>query len=866
MRSPLKEILSAILSRGRAGRDRAVVDLFRENARRYPDRPAVRCEGREWSYRHVDEVSDLVAAGIVQHAPPRETGTVAPVGVVTAHDEEAVVGILAALKAGLPFVHLSTDDPPERRRIVAEAAAIELVVRGSGTAEATGIPGSPDRAATIAIPPMDSAPANPSPPAPSPLPEPSMESDLGIVFTSGQTGTPLGVRRSQRSQIEHVRYLVERCGIGPGDRIGMVIPFSFGAGLNDVFLALLSGACLCPFPFAREGIPRLLEWLEADAVTYLHLVPSVLRSVLRQDPPAGRFPALRWLKVGGEPFTGSDLRQFRENLGGGKKILLSYGTTETGGSIVARVLDSDAPDFDASDSDGPLSVGKPLPGKAVEIVDASGLPVKEGELGEIVVTGATLASGYFRDPERTAERFLAVEGSPGSRRFSTRDLGKWDENGNLCHLGRLDGQVKVHGIRVDPAGIESLLRDFPGIEEAAVIRESRGGRLVAFLTSSPEHSGPLDVTGLRTHLGARVARGVVPHSFRLLDTLPRSANGKIDRKRLGEIARDPAGHTTASSRIEPRDPLEETVAAIWARVLDRDRVGIYDDFFEMGGDSLAAVTFQAELSRRLGLEVPVAVLLGEHPTVAHVIEQLRHYYRLCPRPEDPIEFLERPCPSMVPIRREGDRAPVLFLPGGFGSEAEMMLFARLSPFLDPGHPVFGFRATTLYQQDDPPGSIAEAAALYLEEAREVIDGHRPFLVGNCVAGMVAFEMARQLAETSGGERLPHLVLIESASRRGWRRRREKGRSATRDDSNLPGFARFYYDLFEGHVPGRFGGPVDLMIGEGFHDEDDPTLGWKDHVEGPIEIHRIEGDHFDAVRRHRDKLGRQLQRLIASRER
>lgn len=833
----------------------SIVGVFRDVARANPQKVAVRTVAMEMTYRELDARSDQLARTLLDQLPDAREGEEVPIALVAGQDEEAVIGILGILKADRPFVHLSTGDSPERRRIIIETAGFEIFVTGNSAVPGLPSPQTKTGVRFFSIPTrVESGEDSEA------LPPPRGDRDFAVVFTSGQSGNPTGVWRSQSCKLEHARFLSETCEIGPGTRIGSIIPCSFGAALNDLFLALLNGASFCPFPFASEGIPHLLRWLEAAAIQYLHLAPSVLRSMMATDLDPEKLPALRWLKVGGEPFHGSDLLRFRESFGKDCRILLSYGASETGGSISARILDGNTPTVD-----GPLAVGKPLPGKTVEIVDAAGNPVTGSNPGEIAVTASHLASGYYRDPEKSAERFLEIPGRPGFRRFLTRDRGHWDAEGNLCHTGRLDAQVKINGIRINPSGVESLLRSHPAIADAAVVPVGiRHPQLSAFLVASHSRSKKADPDELREYLAERLPRHSVPRAYRFLQSLPRRDNGKTDRDQLVTWSRENPKSPPSDRSVAPRDSLESLVAQIWTRQLGLEHLDIYEDFFDIGGDSLAAVNFQAELSRQLGMEVPVAVMLGEHPTVAHVSEQIRHFHWGSPPPEaDPIESLQTPFSSLVQIREGGGDPPIFFFPGGYGSETELMLFARIASSLPGDRPIYGFRATTLYQYESPPQSLSEVARIFLQESADKFQGTRPFLVGNCIAGMVAFEMACRLERERDPGEHPHLILIESAPRRGWRRKnRGDGDAASR--SQDPEFARFYLDLFEGHVPGHYGGPIDLLVGPEYRDPEDPTLGWRNHTGGAIEIHPLRGDHFEAVRRFRDDLGSQLARVILER--
>lgn len=792
-------------------------------AEAHRDRPAVRCGDRDLTYGELLGKAENLAKELTR------VPVAGPVGVCCGQNEKAVIAIVGTLLAGRATVFFSPDDPPARRRRILQVSGVRLVV-----VETASIwPENSDSGMLL----VDLSTLSDATPFDDPLPTPDANADLAWVFTSGQTGQPSGVRHAQRSQLHTVRHLARRCGISPDDRIAWSASLSFGAAWNDLFLALLSGACLCPISPARSDRDRLTGWLDRESISYCHCVPSIFRSIAREErADLARLTSLRWFRLGGEPFRHSDFRLLRDRFPASVNVLLSYGITESGGVIADQVVTAQTEIPGETSLDLVFSMGRPIPGKEV-IIDKS---------GEIIVISRYLSSGYVQDDAKTADRFESISIPSEVRLFRTRDRGRIDVSGHLWHLGRLDGQFKWRGVRFDPAEIEIPLSSHPSVKDAAIVVVEGDSPLLAVCIVTKAGQPAPTLSEVRSQLAAHVAPRLFPNQVINLDCIPRQQNGKIDVDRLRELvqaARDTVPY------VPPRSELEDIVAGIWRRLLDRTDLSIYDDFFASGGDSLAAVNFQSDLSQRLGVEIPVAALLGDHPTVAHIVEQIQHSYHLWVRASAPVDGLEVAFPALVPIRKGGERPPIVFLPGGYGSEAELMLFVRLVPYLDPAHAVFGFRATTLYQMDPPPRNVGEIADRYLAELERAIPGAEPILVGNCVAGLVAFEMACR------HDRPSRLILIESASRFGWRR---KGRP---DPVAHPPFAQFYYDLLREFRPGVYSGDAHLMIGESFHDPADPTLGWNLHITGKIAITPLSGNHHDSVREHRDALGRSLAGII-----
>lgn len=814
--------------------ERPVAEVFLAVAERYPDRPAVDCNGRQLSYHQLRRQS--MALGVeLGKAPPSGI-----VGIYCQQNESAVVAILGILLAGRTPVFLSPEDSAERRNRIAEISGIQILVTETVADLEAALPGG--NVTGIALKALDDSPEYCR------SPRRAVASDLALVFTSGQTGKPSGVRYSQRNQLHTVRHLARRCGITHADRIALMVAPSFGAAWNDLFLALLSGACICPVSPTKAGRGSLAKWLVANSISYCHSVPSVFRTIAREDPAElERLGALRWFRLGGEPFRKSDFELFRERFPASVRVLLSFGATETGGVIADWELSASSgpPPFD-EERGNVITIGRGIPGKEVLILDPAGDPVTGGGTGEIAVRSRYLAAGYFQDDEKTAERFRNTVPPGKERLFFTRDLGRIDSAGLIWHLGRSDGQLKWRGVRFDPAEIESPLRLHPAVEDAAVaLVEGDSPLLAACLVPKAGNTAPT-LPELKAHLAALIPHRLLPNLAVSLEALPRRSNGKVDRDQLAALAR--AMRVTECS-VPPRSELEDIVTGIWRRLLNNSDLSIYDDFFEWGGDSLTAVTFQSELTARLGIEMPVATLFGEHPTVAHVVEQIRHCYQIWASATKKVAELETPFPALVPIRRGGGGRPIVFLPGGYGSEAELMLFVRLIRHLNPSSPIYGIRATTLYQMTPPPGTLGEVADLYLSELEEALTGEDLILVGNCVAGLVAFEMACRL------ERPHSLILIESRSRFRWRNQDQA------DGAGLPPFAKCYYDLLAGYTPGRYAGNLHLVVSEAFHDPAEPTLGWHRHTAGAVAVTRVPGDHHDAIRKQSDHLGRELARII-----
>ena len=327
-----------------------VADWFLSTADRHAKRPAVRCEGRDLTYGELRGKAENLARELNRvHAS-------GPVAVCCGQNEYAVIAIVGILLAGRTTVFLSPDDPLARRQRILEVSRVRFVVVESPSVWPE------DSDPGMSLIDLASLPVTVS--AHEPLPVPDASADLALVFTSGQTGQPSGVRYAQRSQLHTVRHLARRCGIAPEDRIALTTSLNFGNAWNDLFLALLSGACLYPFSPTRNGGNRLAEWLGKESISYFHCVPSIFRTIAREDTVGlARLTALRWLRLGGEPCRQSDFQLLRDRFPSSISVLLSYGITEVSGIIADRVLTSGSEIPADSGQDSVLSMGRPIPSR-----------------------------------------------------------------------------------------------------------------------------------------------------------------------------------------------------------------------------------------------------------------------------------------------------------------------------------------------------------------------------------------------------------------------------------------------------------------------------------------------------------------------
>jgi amino acid adenylation domain-containing protein len=556
---------------------------------RTPEAAAVSCGGRAVTFRELDAASSRLA----HHLAARGAGPETVVALLAERTPGTVVAMLAVLKAGAAYLPLDPAYPEDRLRYMLADSGARLLVtdgalpdalRGEGAppvvdlrAEAEAIAARPDRAPEVPVDPANLA---------------------YVIYTSGSTGRPKGVAVPHHGVPNEAWWMHSRCGLNAGDRVLQFASFSFDAAVNELFGALLAGATLVTA--ARDALvpgDALRETLRRERISFVTLPPSVLAVM----DPAG-LPDLRVVLSAGEALPPAAAEPWARAV----ELHNAYGPTEaTVGASSARVAPGGKP-----------TIGRPLENVRAFVLDPAGQPVPAGVPGELYVGGAGVARGYLGRADLTAERFVpdALGGRPGARLYGTGDRVRWRADGELEYLGRVDGQVKVRGFRIEPGEIEAVLGRHPGVDDCAVVvREDVPGdrRLVAYVV------GRAGAEEARAHLRRHLPDFMVPGPVISLGALPLTPSGKTDRRALpAPEACGGATRRTAETELEAR------IAAVWAEVLGMGEVGVEDNFFDLGGHSLLLVKLQARLAAAVGAEVRV-VELFQYPTVRALAERLR---------------------------------------------------------------------------------------------------------------------------------------------------------------------------------------------------------------------------------------------------
>lgn len=581
--------------------DGTVVAEIERAMRERPQAEAVWSEARALSYGELDRLSGALAARLAGEGIGGEgIGAESPVGICLDRSPELVVALLAVLRAGGVFLPLDPELPGKRLAAMIEDAAPRLVLTRSGPA--ASLDGAKTR--LLLLDRMDADFGGGSHSA-------ALRPDrlAYILFTSGSTGRPKGCMNTHGGLANRLAWMQAMFGLTPDDAVLQKTPFSFDVSVWELLWPLARGARLV---LARPGGHRDAAYLAGliggQGVTTIHFVPSMLRAFL-EAPESAACRSLRRVLCSGEALSRDLVERFGATLPA--ELFNLYGPTEAAIDVTAGRCDFGQPD------EG-VSIGAPMAGVVLRVLDSRMRPLPVGAPGELHIGGIQLGRGYAGRPGLTAERFVAdPSGPPGSRLYRTGDLVRWREDGTLDHLGRLDHQVKLRGFRIELGEIEGALTALPSLRGAAVtLRPGPGGqdRLVAYVATE---AGTDDGT-LRRHLAERLPEYMVPAVFVFLDEMPLTASGKVDRQALPA----PPQPNPEKAFAAPVSAVETILARIWEEVLGAESIGTGDNFFELGGDSILAMRVVSRAARH-GIRLAVRDLFAAR-TIAALAASARY--------------------------------------------------------------------------------------------------------------------------------------------------------------------------------------------------------------------------------------------------
>jgi amino acid adenylation domain-containing protein len=574
---------------------------FAKQVARHGTRVAVRDGANEWTYVELDQAANRVARALVD----AQVAAGNRVAVLLEHDAPLIAGVLGVLKSGAAYVALEAAHPEARlRQVMADANASALLATRKHLALAREL--APRAVPILAIEDLLSAP-----PAPDYGSAVSPDQLAYLLYTSGSTGKPKGVAQNHRNVLHFIAAYTNNLHLCADDRLTLLASCGVDAFVMDVFGALLNGATLCPIDVRDVGLGGVRERLVRDRITVYHSTPTLFRHFARELSGHPQPAAVRLVVLGGEEARVDDIAAWREHFAPDCLFVNGFGLTESSVSLQYFL------DRTTNVERGSVPIGRPVERTAVMLLSRGGRP---GQVhGEIALRSPHVSVGYWQNRELTEAAFVSDSAGGKDRIYKTGDMGRLLPDGNIEFLGRRDLQTKLQGFRVEIGEVEAALSQIPGVAEAAArVMDHEGSekRLIAYY-AAPKDAAP-SPDELRRVLRGRLPGYMIPSAFVRLDALPLTPTGKVDRLAL------PAPETRRPEQdpADPSDGVERDLLAIWTRVLGTDRIGIRDDFFDLGGHSVLALRIMAEIQDRFGVNLPLAKLL-EAPTVEQLAEVVR---------------------------------------------------------------------------------------------------------------------------------------------------------------------------------------------------------------------------------------------------
>ncbi len=804
--------------------------LFEAQVARTPNAVAVVFEGEEVTFAELDDRANSLACRLVASG----VGAESVVGVVLERSVEMIVSLLGVLKAGAAYLPVDPELPPERigvmfadagaRHAVTVDAWAALIPQGIATTDALKVSQDPDSVVLPVVRPAQGA---------------------YVIFTSGSTGRPKGVVVPHAGVVNRLFWQQSALGLELGDGVLFKTPFGFDVSVWELFWPLLFGGRMVVAAPGGHRDPGYLAALVADQqVRFAHFVPSMLE-VFLADPDSASSTGLRAVVCSGEALPAS-LRDRFSSVLPDVKLFNFYGPTEASVDVTGVECASGTP----------VTIGSPVFNTRVYVLDERLAPVVPGVEGELYLAGAQLARGYAGRAGLSSERFVACPFAPGERMYRTGDRVRWSADGNLQYLGRADDQVKIRGFRIEPGEVQAVVAAHPGVSQAVVIARADAfgdKRLIAYIVPA---GGAGELTeSVLAHAASSLPQYMVPSAVVVLEALPVTANGKLDRKALPEpeYATSPPDADADRAGTGAVTVLQARMCEAFAEVLGLPSVGVDDDFFRLGGHSLLAVRLVSALAAR-GVTIALRSLLAA-PTVSGLMQQMT------------LSSVRDALDVLLPIRTQGTRPPFFLIDPGGGLSWSYMPLARYVP---EDTPLYGVQARGLGGVGELARSIEEMAADYIEQIRTV-QPHGPYhLLGWSFGGVPAHEIAVQLR--AAGEEVAALVVVDTYPAEDEPEvqtrqepdpddelthlldtvRQEAGRvlGAIPDDE-LVTLARIFQNngaLRRRHRFADYEGGMLLLVAGHDRPEGTPTAArWRPYVAGPIVEHRLPCRHAELGR-------------------
>ena len=705
---------------------RVLHELFAEQVERVPDSVAVLAEGNRLTYRELDQRANQLA----HYLRKRGVGPEVIVGVCLERSIEMVVALMGILKAGGAYLPLDLSYPGERLSFMLQDAGVKDLLTQQRLLDR--LP-----ACSFAVTCLDRAEEEISQESTASPDNTATAANLAyVIYTSGSTGRPKGVLVTHGGLVNYLQWCSSAYDVAEGGGSLVHSPIGFDLTITSLFAPLVSGSQVT---LVREdlGIEALSAALSRQGgYSLLKITPSHVESLGYLLSSQAAASGARALIIGGEALRGEHLAFWRR-VAPHVRIFNEYGPTETVVGCCVYEIPADKVE------PGAIPIGWPIANTQLYILDRKMQPVSFGEPGELYIGGAGVARGYLNEPALTAEKFVphCFAEQHGERLYRSGDKARYLADGSIEFLGRVDDQVKIRGYRIEPGEVEAVLLRHPAVREGVVVaREGLAGDmcLTAYLVWQPNQG--MTVNDVRDFLRNKLPEYMIPAGFVVLDELPLTHNGKVDRGALP--APEGIRPELIESYVGARDTTEKQLERLWETVLGIKNIGMRDNFFELGGNSLLAVRLFAQIAECFGSRLPLATLFRA-PTIELLARVL----------DDGSPAHE---PSLVAIQPHGTKPPLYCL---HACGPHVFIYLPLVHHLDADQPVYGLQARGINGRDEPFSQVSEMAAHYVEEIRQFQPQGPYYLLGDTLGGLFAFEVAMLLREQ--GEQVALLAMVDT---------------------------------------------------------------------------------------------------------
>ncbi|MDZ8189167.1 MAG: amino acid adenylation domain-containing protein [Nostoc sp. ChiSLP02] len=707
--------------------EQSIPSRFEQQVAKYPHHIAVKTQNYQWTYKELNTQAWRIAQALLEENNEQE----GKIALLFDHDAPMIATILGVLKAGKTYIPLDPKYPQDRVLYILEDSLAQVVLTNhKNLSYAQQL--VQDKLPVINI---DDIQINDS------FLEINQEISLDniayILYTSGSTGKPKGVIQNHRNVLHFIRNYTNNLHISSEDKLSLFASYSFDAAIIDIFSALLNGATLYPFDIKSEGLAHLAEWLEVEKITIYHSTPTVYRHFIeilnsKESIAKKQLSQVRLVVLGGEQVVKNDVELYQKLFADECIFVNGLGSTESSFNLQYLI------DKNTKITQRNVPAGYAFEDTEIILLNRECKPTDI--YGEIAIRSAYISLGYWQKPELTKAAFLEDPEGGNKRIYRTGDLGRLRANGVIECLGRKDFQVKIRGFRIELGEIEALLNQHPQIKETVVIaRESMNGEklLVAYIIP---RKGENIINGIKQYLEQKLPDYMLPAAFVVLDVMPLTPNGKINRLALPipDFNKLKSAEYTA-----PSDDLELKLTKIWENVLGVHPLGLNDNFFDVGGHSLLAIRLVTQIENILGKNITPNTFF-QAPTIKKLANILRQK-----------EFSTSNS-SLVPIQPHGSKRPFFYIHTIYGS---LIYSLNLLSKLDADQPVYGLQAKGLDGIESPHTCVEDMASHYIKEIKTV-QPHGPYFLGGwCAGGVIAYEMAQQLY--AQGETVELLTIFDA---------------------------------------------------------------------------------------------------------